>query len=142
MKKHDYIGLWLLLIAGFISVMSIALCDDITIGKWVVKKAPIWDTLLEDKSESPKSNTVDIKESSEIVEREEKPIETDSLPQTIFIFGDSMTYNIALRLAQYAEANGHQIHSVNWDSSNTKIWAEHDTLRNYIEKFRPTQIFI
>lgn len=143
MKKHDYIGLWLLLIVGLLSVMSIALCDDITIGKWVVKKAPIWDTLLEDKSESIGSKVDgDTNESNNIVEEEEKPIETDSLPQSIFIFGDSMTYNLALRLAQYAEANGHQIHSVNWDSSNTKIWAEHDTLRNYIEKFRPTQIFI
>lgn len=47
-----------------------------------------------------------------------------------------------MRLAQYAKQNGHTIHSVNWDSSNTKIWAEHDTLAYYIEKYHPTQIFI
>lgn len=144
MKKHNYIGLWLLLIVGFISILSISICDDLVIGKWVVKKAPIWDTLLDDKSKSSKPGiSANNDESISVLEEEkEKPIETDSLPQTIFIFGDSMTYNLALRLAQYAQANGHQIHSVNWDSSNTKIWAEHDTLKNYIEKFRPTQIFI
>lgn len=67
---------------------------------------------------------------------------TDSAPQSIFIFGDSMTFNLALRLAQYAKQNGHKINSVNWDSSNTKIWAESDTLAFYIDKFKPTQIFI
>lgn len=69
-------------------------------------------------------------------------VATDSLPQSLFIFGDSMTYNLALRLAQYAKQNGHTIHSVNWDSSNTKIWADYDTLANQIARYKPTQIFI
>ena len=33
-------------------------------------------------------------------------------------------------------------HTVNWDSSNTKIWAEYDTLKNCINRYKPTQIFI
>ncbi|MCM1440295.1 MAG: hypothetical protein NC131_13995 [Roseburia sp.] len=108
-----------------------------------MKKAPIWDALLDNKSDSNEfGDSINAGDSIKELEKKDKIIETDSLPQSIFIFGDSMTYNLALRLAQYAAANGHQIHSVNWDSSNTKIWAEHDTLKNYIEKFRPTQIFI
>ena len=50
--------------------------------------------------------------------------------------------NLAYRLAQYAKANGHKFHAVNWDSSNTKIWAETDTLQYFINKFRPTYYFI
>ncbi len=141
MKDHNYIGLWLLLAMALAIITLIAFSDDIKIGEWTVKRAPIADILLESKSVSDKNEINAYQDSIRELE-EAKIIETDSLPQSIFVFGDSMTFNLALRLAQYAKANGHSIHSVNWDSSNTKIWAEHDTLRYYINEFRPTQIFI
>lgn len=114
---------------------------DVRIHDWTVKKAPIKDVLLAEEVEEDSVLSVD---SVAILEAEllREELLTDSMPQSIFIFGDSMTFNLALRLAQYAKHNGHTINSVNWDSSNTKIWAEHDTLKYYIEKFRPTQIFI
>lgn len=125
---------------AFVLVVVYAFCDDFEVGGWRLKKAPIAE-LLKDKDAEAVQDSLDAAALSSNLEVEEK-VATDSLPQSIFIFGDSMTYNLALRLAQYAARNGHTIHSVNWDSSNTKIWAESDTLAHYIEEFRPTQIFI
>lgn len=137
MFKKTYLALWLLLSVALIVVLLVAFSDDIVIGGKTFRKAPVADLFVTD------SLSVELAEAGtdsipELIEE----IKTDSLPQSIFIFGDSMTFNLALRLAQYAKQNGHVINSVNWDSSNTKIWAEHDTLAYYIEKFRPTQIFI
>ena len=137
MFKKTYLALWLLLSVALIVVLLVAFSDDIVIGGKTLRKAPVADLFATD------SLSVELAEAGtdsipELIEE----IKTDSLPQSIFIFGDSMTFNLALRLAQYAKQNGHVINSVNWDSSNTKIWAEHDTLAYYIEKFRPTQIFI
>lgn len=131
----------MLLSLALIVILVVAFVDDITIGEWTIKKAPISDYLLKEES----NTLLSLEESADSInaaDLQPEIIKTDSLPQSLFIFGDSMTFNLALRLAQYAKQNGHTIHSVNWDSSNTKIWAEHDTLAYYIEKFRPTQIFI
>lgn len=137
MFKKTYLALWLLLSVALIVILLVAFSDDIVIGGKTLRKAPVADLFATD------SLAVELAEVGpdsipELIEE----VKTDSLPQSIFIFGDSMTFNLALRLAQYAKQNGHVINSVNWDSSNTKIWAEHDTLAYYIEKFRPTQIFI
>lgn len=141
MKRFKYTPLWMLLSLALIVILVVAFVDDIKIGEWTVKKAPISDYLLKEES----NTLLSMEESTDSLNSEgSQPeiIKTDSLPQSLFIFGDSMTFNLALRLAQYAKQNGHTIHSVNWDSSNTKIWAEHDTLAYYIEKYHPTQIFI
>lgn len=136
MFKH-YIGLWLLLALSLIIILVVAFSDDISVGSYTVKKAPVSDMLLkmEEVSDTTVSDTL-------LQGEEEVVVTTDSVPQSLFIFGDSMTYNLALRLAQYAKQNGHTIHSVNWDSSNTKIWADYDTLANCIARYKPTQIFI
>lgn len=131
----------MLLSLALIVILVVAFVDDITIGEWTIKKAPISDYLLKEES----NTLLSLEESADSInaaDLQPEIIKTDSLPQSLFIFGDSMTFNLALRLAQYAKQNGHTIHSVNWDSSNTKIWAEHDTLAYYIEKYHPTQIFI
>ncbi len=140
MKRNGYVGLWLLLAVSLAIIIFVSFYDDLQIGPWKVKKSPIAETLLATDSDSIAAGLPE----EDSVENIAAPvvIKTDSLPQSIFIFGDSMTFNLALRMAQYARQNGHKIHSVNWDSSNTKIWADHDTLQYYIEKFHPTQIFI
>ena len=116
--------------------------DDIKVGEWTVKKASVADVLLKPKEDKALKDSIAKADSINNIKQQPKEILTDSLPQSIFIFGDSMTFNLALRLAQYAKANGHEIHSVNWDSSNTKIWAESDTIQHYIKLYRPTHIFI
>ncbi len=141
MNRFKYTPLWMLLSLALTVISVVAFLDDITIGEWTVKKAPVAESLLKDKT----TELPAIEESDESVKSKKlqpEIIKTDSLPQSLFIFGDSMTFNLALRLAQYAKQNGHTIHSVNWDSSNTKIWADHDTLSYYLDKYHPTQIFI
>ena len=137
MFRKSYFALWLLLALALAVIVAVAFSDDISIGRYTVRKAPVAE-LFEASAEMADSVVAE----ADSVLALDKPAEVDCLPQSIFIFGDSMTFNLALRLAQYARQNGHQIHSVNWDSSNTKIWADHDTLAYYINKFRPTQIFI
>lgn len=133
-----FAGLWILLALSLVVILVVAFSNDITIGGYTLKKAPVADMLLREEQTSDSLEVAAETASEEEVVK----TETDSLPQSLFIFGDSMTYNLALRLAQYARQNGHTIHSVNWDSSNTKIWADYDTLANCIARFKPTQIFI
>lgn len=139
MFRNTYTALWLLLAVALCAILFIAFSDDLIIGGKTLRKAPIADLLTKteaSENEDSVSNAIDSILSVPV------ELRTDSTPQSIFIFGDSMTFNLALRLAQYARQNGHTINSVNWDSSNTKIWADHDTLAYYIDKFKPTQIFI
>lgn len=137
MFKKGYIALWLLLAVSLIVVIIVAFSDDISIGSYTVKKAPLADILLENNEETG-INAVLTDSALNVADQHA----IDSLPQRLFIFGDSMTHNLSLRLAQYAKQNGHEINAVNWDSSNTKIWADCDTLEFFIKKFKPTQIFI
>lgn len=136
MKSH-YTGLWLIVALALIIFLIVAFSNDLSIGSWTIKKAPFRDNLLaEELADSIKADSL----SSELPS--EKQVTTDSVPKSIFIFGDSMTFNLALRLAQYAKQNGHTIHSVNWDSSNTKIWADCDTLEFYLRKYNVDYVFI
>lgn len=137
---RNYSGLWLLLSAALVIMLVVAFSDDITVGDYTLKKAPVADMLLKSDVASEVADSVAL-DSVRNAAKEVVTV-TDSLPQSLFIFGDSMTYNLALRLAQYAKQNGHSIHAVNWDSSNTKIWADCDTLSNMIRRFRPTHVFI
>lgn len=141
MKKHEYIGIWLLLAVALSIVVLVAFSDDISLMGYSLKKAPIAEFLLKD--EKAEADSILKADSVRLAEKKKlKEVKTDSLPQTIFIFGDSMTFNLALRLAQYARQNGHKIYSVNWDSSNTKLWATTDTLKYFLDDFKPTQVFI
>lgn len=139
MFRNTYTALWLLLAFALSVILTVAFSDDITLGNMTLRKAPVAD-LWKEPGETVADTVAGMPNDSNAYGPKEAKV--DSMPQTIFIFGDSMTFNLALRLAQYARQNGHKIHSVNWDSSNTKIWAEHDTLAHYIAKFKPTQIFI
>lgn len=137
MKSH-YTGLWLLVALSLIIFLIISFADDISIGPWTVKKAPFADRLLNEAAaaDSLQSDSV----ATELPAQ--KRVETDSTAKSIFIFGDSMTWNLALRLAQYAKQNGHTIHALNWDSSNTKTWSGCDTLVNNLKRYKVDYVFI
>lgn len=137
--KTNYTGLWLLLTTAFTMIVGMAFSSDISLGNWTVKKAPISEALF-----AGNVNSSDIVAPDTVSQQllEEGPAEMDSVPKNIFLFGDSMTLNLALRLGQYAKYNGHELHSINWDSSNTKLWAETDTLKKYLNKYKPDYIFI
>ncbi|MDE5976707.1 MAG: hypothetical protein K2G69_09180, partial [Muribaculaceae bacterium] len=143
--KSNYLALWLLLAGALALFLLISFSEDIHLGNYTVKKAPFAETLLAD-SIADDSNRMQAYADSVLAAREEEPVTTvvttDSLPKNILLFGDSMTMNIALRLARYAKQNGHDFHAINWDSSNTKIWAETDTLSYYMKKLSPDFVFI
>ena len=108
--KH-YASLWLIVASALAIFIVISFCDDIVLGDWHVKKAPFEDAIFADNdSVSGIADNSPMENDSVAVE-----MQTDSVPKSILIFGDSMTFNLALRLAQYAKQNGHKIHSVNWD---------------------------
>lgn len=137
MKSH-YSGLWLIVAVSLIGFLVISFVDDISVGGWTIKKAPFSENLLaKEDSVGRKSDFCADSLAGKVIEAK-----TDSVPKSILIFGDSMTLNLALRLAQYAKQNGHTLHSVNWDSSNTKIWADCDTLRHFIRVFDVDYVFI
>lgn len=139
--KSNYIGLWLLLAVALSVFLLFSFIESTpAIGNWQPKKAPFRENLL---AQTPlEADTVPAVSAEELAEALTEESVTDTTQQTIFLFGDSMTLNLAHRLAAYARQNGHIFHAVNWDSSNTKIWAESDTLAYYLNKYQPTQVFI
>ncbi len=144
--KSSYLALWLLLAGALAIFLIVGFSDDIKLGDYTVKKAPFAETLFPDSAKVERENYgLEASGGMEATLPEEimpKEVPTDSLPKNILLFGDSMTMNLALRFAKYAKQNGHQMHAINWDSSNTKIWAETDTLSYYINKLKPDFIFI
>lgn len=66
-----------------------------------------------------------------------KPVDTAA--QRVLIFGDSMSEYLGLRLADYANKNGHKLTCITWVSSGTRNWAATDTLQHYI---KPTHVFV
>lgn len=143
--KSNYTGVWLLLATSMVIIILIAFSDDITLGKWTVKKAPYREMLLAeiDSPENADMSGHDNSEGDVTGDNGDQMLaETDTTSHSILLIGDSMTLNLAYRLTQYARQNGHQFHAINWDSSNTRIWAESDTLQHFINKFGATYIFI
>lgn len=66
----------------------------------------------------------------------------DTARQRVLIFGDSMSQLLALRLCDYTNANGHSLTCVTWNGSGTHQWAASDTLRFYMQRVRPTHVFV
>lgn len=141
--KSSYVRLWLLLATGLIVVLAIAFSDDITIGDYTLRKAPFRDNLLVDKEAEARDEAMQdsiLRSNRDLAERKENSM--DSTSQSILLIGDSMTLNLAYRLAQYAKYNGHTFHAVNWDSSGTVKWGKSTHLADYIKQFGATYVFI
>lgn len=139
MKSH-FASLWLLLASALALIVTASFSNDITFMGWSPKKAPIADALFPDTV--PDYQVLPAIDSIMAPVEEPEMVKVDSMPKTILLFGDSMTLNLALRLAKYSKQNGHRLHAINWDSSNTKIWAETDTLSFYLKRFKPDYVFI
>lgn len=133
----------MLLASALLVIAIISFADDISFFGIKLKKSPIAETLSKKYLTSEEQHQEEI-EKKVALEEKAKPQENpvDTTPQVILFFGDSMTQNLALRASAYARQNGHKIHTVNWDSSGTRIWSQSDTLDHYIERFHPTFVFI
>ena len=141
--KSRYLGLWLLLASALVIFLVISFADDVSIGWYTLRKAPFREILLKDEeAESRKAAEADSLLAVKREEQERMKTATDTTPQSILLIGDSMTLNLALRLAQYAKANGHSFHAVNWDSSGTVKWAKSRHLAEYVEEYGATYVFI
>lgn len=68
--------------------------------------------------------------------------QVDTTAQRILFFGDSMVEGLMGRIAQRATAGNHNITSVVWYSSGTRLWADTDTLSHFINEVQPTYIFV
>ena len=136
--KKDYIGLWLLLAFGLAAITVYSFSEVELDGVWQPKRAPIADKLtFKPKTSSPDSLFAKSMESALLLENR-----VDSTPQIFLLIGDSMTLNLAYRLNDYAEKNGHKAYSVNWDSSNTSKWAKSDRLDEFIKEKQPTIVLV
>lgn len=143
--KSSYTGIWLLLAVSLIIIITVSFADDFSVGGWTPKKAPYREMLLEKEYADTEVTGVSADGAGEegfSLAKIPEPAKTDSTPQSILLIGDSMTLNLAMRLSRYARANGHTFHAVNWDSSNTKIWAESDTLQYFIKQYDATYVFV
>ncbi len=68
------------------------------------------------------------------------PIDTTS--QHILLIGDSMTGVFRWPLRDYCQYNGHKLSVVIWDAANTIWYNIDDTFAYYVNKVKPTYIFV
>lgn len=66
----------------------------------------------------------------------------DTTAQVILFIGDSMLEGLGPRLAAYAKENGHTLINVIWYSSTTEVWGGSTRLKERIDEFHPTYIFV
>lgn len=66
----------------------------------------------------------------------------DTTKKNILFIGDSMLERLSPRIAAYAEENGHQMNTVIWYGSSTKVWATSGRAKECIRKYRPDYIII
>lgn len=106
---------------------------DIGIGSFKIRKieSPLLTSLTTDTDDTLLADTATTEETR-----------LDTLNQTILFFGDSMLEGLGKRFADYAEANGHQLHIVLWYSSTTDQWGNTKTLDHYINTIKPTFVAI
>lgn len=132
-----------MLVLALVIITVVSFAGDIYLFGIKVKKSPVADLLSKEYlTTAEKRQAEKVKEAE--LEQKAKPQENpvDTAPQVLLFIGDSMTQNLAVRASAYARQNGHRIHTVNWDSSGTRIWAQSDTLDVFIRRFQPTFIFI
>lgn len=73
--------------------------------------------------------------------KEEVP-KMDSSAQSILLIGDSMLEQLRWAARDYCEANGHELHTVMWYSSQSMWFGQYDTLQFYINLYKPTYVLL
>lgn len=70
------------------------------------------------------------------------PSAFDSVSERVMIIGDSQLESLRLPLSNYCEKNNHKlVSSILWYGSSTKEYALTDTLKYFINRFKPTVVF-
>lgn len=147
--KHfkNYIGFWLILAAAFVIFGVASALGPFTVGDHELKSSKIWPTLTAQRAPEPETDPTVLTDTLPLAIIEgpvkvDKPLEPDTMPQTILFIGDSMLDGLYPRLAAYAEENGHELYVVIWYSSTSEVWGRSDKLEKYIRQFSPSYIFV
>lgn len=134
-ERYPYFGLLALLIVAFGIIVALSFADGLDLGFIKLKGSRFKEELTrEQKVEEVVADTVP----------EEKPtlVEPDSTVRRIMVFGDSMTWLLANRLADYGEKNGYTVTSITWDGSTTIGWCQSEKLIDNLAEVKPDFIFI
>ncbi len=144
--KHPYVGLWLLLAIalGFFTYLSSL--DEIKIFGLEFKPSGLYEAVAATPAKNQDTATA-LKTRDKInTQGQDKDVtekaKCDTTAKNILFIGDSMLEGLSPRMAAYAKANGHKIHSVIWYSSTSEVWGRSNKLRGYISKFKPDFIII
>lgn len=143
MKNKEYIGLWWILTVALGLFLALSAFDTINIGGIELKSSRMLDRL----TQAPDTlGTDDDTITNDTIAGDTIPADTmpriDESPQTILFIGDSMLEGLSPRMAAYANENGHSLYSVIWYSSTSEVWGETSKLKEYIEQFKPSYVFI
>lgn len=143
MKRH-YLGIWMLLLTAFMIFFALSVVGNTTLGAFELRTANIYDKLTYVEPapvvSEPEPAVIEIQTTSE-PPAASLPV-LDTVPQRILLMGDSMLEGLSPRLAAYAQQNNHKLFTVIWYSSSSRVWATSQNIEKYIEKFKPTYIFI
>jgi lysophospholipase L1-like esterase len=138
--NKTYKGFWLILLVSFVSFFTLSAFDSFKIGGVELKTSGMIDRLT--RVPEGVEAEIETEQVSASVVEEKKPRVIDETPQTILFVGDSMLEGLYPRLAAYAAENGHTLYSVIWYSSTSEVWGNSTKLAEYIEKCKPTYIFV
>lgn len=133
--KKGYLGLWLILVLSLGIFLLISSFGPIKIMGVELKASGLADVFSTD--------TLKSEQRTDTIPSEIKfPQPVDTAKQSILFIGDSMLEGLYPRLAAYADENGHELRVAMWYSSTSQIWGECDTLTHFINKVKPSFIFI
>ena len=138
--NKTYKGFWLILLVSFVLFFTLSAFDSFKIGGVELKTSGMIDRLT--RVPEGVEAEIETEQVSASVVEEKKPRVIDETPQTILFVGDSMLEGLYPRLAAYAAENGHTLYSVIWYSSTSEVWGNSTKLAEYIEKCKPTYIFV
>jgi len=127
---------------GFISILIVTFAvlaaysfsaKTIAIGNFEVKKTNISKFIIGDTMPKEILFAMPVKE--------ETP-QMDSSKQVILLIGDSMLEQLRWAMRDYCEANGHELHTVMWYSSQSMWFGQYDTMKYFINKLNPTYVML
>lgn len=130
---------WLFTIMLLITLIVLAVYSfsdvKLNIGNVEIKKAGIKEFIVGDTILTEAKLAID-------VSSKPQQTEMDSTSQKILLIGDSMLEQFRWRLRDYVQENGHEMKSVIWYSSQSEWYGKSDTLKYYINEYKPTYVIL
>lgn len=83
-----------------------------------------------------------IKQRDQIQKQDSIIGDTSAAPERILLIGDSMIEWLCRRLASWCKVQGYKLYTVIWPSSGLVWWGRTDTLRSFIEAYKPTYVLV